>query len=218
MGFCQVLFIWSGEEREMVFARYVSQHLWRNSRSMEIASDEVLNYLTWYNQLDIKFKDYLSSIGAECRANHIFFKYEILDLAGWLDLYKLKLCPELFEICIDRYISLIPISLHTQIERKLLLESRMYRAWFFNRHCFLKTLEDILLNNDNLAPYIKWSPVIDNTSPEECKILNGKILDLRDESTLNLVDEHWDKIKIGCRCDVLHISRYKQLKLGLKAP
>ncbi|WP_152630370.1 hypothetical protein [Acinetobacter ursingii] len=139
--------------------------------------DNNLSRVAYKNWFNASFTNeeiiFLGSIGVECKADHNFFKFEILDIASNIKNYRLKKYPKLYERFVDRYIQLTPEFLHSQIDRELLKEDSYYAAWFFNRHCFLevqKKAKETALTDKKYKfdrVYVLWSPCNDMMCAEK---------------------------------------------------
>lgn len=170
-------------------------------------------YKNWFNSSFTGEEiNLLSSIGVECKADHNFFKFEILDIAFDIKNYKLKKYPSLYEKFVDRYIQINPRFLHSQIDRELLKEDHYYAAWFFNRHCFLedqKKAKETALNNSGSKfdrVYVLWSPCDDMHCPKECLLHKNMIYHVLDEEFIEHSVDHWMTIKRGCRCCLISLT------------
>jgi len=154
----------------------------------------------------------LRNIGVECNADNKFYKYEILDIFGHLRNRKLKKCEVLHQRFVDRYISLVPQFLISHIDINAIKTDDYYAAWFFNRHCFFESYKQAK-NKPAWSGIHKllWSPIIDNGTPDECKLYNNKLFNIDDEFLEQAV-LHWEKPSRGCRCAllVLRESSFKQ--------
>ncbi len=179
---------------------------------------EVSNHKAWFQStFDANEVGQLHNIGIECNADKKFYKYEILDIFGHLKNRKLKKCEALHQKFVERYISLVPPFLRNQIDVELIRVDDYYAAWFFNRHCFF---EDYKRAKNKPAwtgaHKLLWSPVIDNLTPDECKLYSNKIFNI-DDDFLEQAVLHWEKPKRGCRCALLALresSFKKELELG----
>lgn len=172
---------------------------------------EILAYKNWFNSsFTNEERSLLSSIGVDCKAEHIYFKHEILDIYGDITNHELKKHPDLYERFIDRYIELMPKPLRSQIDRDLLKEDKYYAAWFFNRHCFFEKYQEL-----QAGQYLLWSPIIDVNTPDECKEYDAKLFN-GDDKFLTIAESHWKIPQSGCRCSLM-ILRERQIKRGIDA-
>lgn len=175
-------------------------------------SIERKNYRDWFSSAFNKDEiEFLSSIGIECGADHKFFKFEILSIYDHLRNYKLKKNSALYDKVVDRYIDLVPKFLRSQIDKSLLKEDQYYAAWFFNRHCFFKKIEEVKNSYQNSIgyrqEYLLWAPIVDSNCPDECKVFNNRIYHVLDESFLERAIEHWANVRRGCRCALMALSK-----------
>lgn len=175
-------------------------------------SKEKQEYKDWfYSTFNESEIDFLSSIGVTCGADHQYFKFEILNNSEHLDNYKLKKNKYLYEKFLDRFIELTPQYLRHLINRNLLKDDKYYVAWFFNRHCFFKKIDEVKSSYLNAVAYrgeyVQWVPIIDINSPEECKIFNNKIYHIQDEKFLEIAVDHWANVRRGCRCALMALSK-----------
>ncbi|MCH7393766.1 hypothetical protein MMP66_05660 [Acinetobacter dispersus] len=175
-------------------------------------SIERQDYKAWFSSTFEKEEiEFLSSIGVVCRADHKFFKYEILDISDHLRNYKLKSYHTLYDRIVDRLIFLLPKYIQHQVNRELLKEDEYYLAWFFNRHCFFEKIVEVKTlyqNSKAYRPeYLLWAPIIDINCPEECKIFKNKIYHVLDEKFLEIAVEHWADVRRGCRCALMALSK-----------
>ncbi|AYO54202.1 hypothetical protein [Acinetobacter wuhouensis] len=171
------------------------------------------SYLDWFNSSFTNDEVLLlSKIGIECGADQNFFKYEILDIFGFITNRKLKTHLDLYEKFITRYKQLIPSFLHSQIDETLLREDRYYAAWFFNRHCFLKEQEkakNSALGIDGFKlrrEYVIWCPIDDIYCPEECLFHKNIVYHVLDDEFIEYSINHWMKVKQGCRCALISFT------------
>jgi len=80
-----------------------------------------------------------------------------------------------------------------------------YNAWFFNRFCFFHEIE----HNKKYTPiftHALWSPVDDNLSPRECKILNNQVFKMDSIKFKGLCLDHWRNVRYGCRCSLITMT------------
>ncbi|HCK31797.1 hypothetical protein [Acinetobacter ursingii] len=178
--------------------------------------DNNLSRVAYKNWFNASFTNeeiiFLGSIGVECKADHNFFKFEILDIASNIKNYRLKKYPKLYERFVDRYIQLTPEFLHSQIDRELLKEDSYYAAWFFNRHCFLevqKKAKETALTDKKYKfdrVYVLWSPCNDTHSPKECLLHKSVIYHVLDNEFIEHSVDHWMTIRKGCRCTLITLT------------
>lgn len=184
---------------------------------LKTSGREALNHKKWFTETFSKEEiEELLRLGIECKADNKFFKFEILDLYGYIANQNLKKNEALYEKFVDRYIALVPSFLANQIDRNLIKNDKYYAAWFFNRHCFF---EDYKKAKE--TPFFSkgckflWSPVLDKNTPEECSRYNNKVFDIN-EVFLEQAVIHWEKPRRGCRCALL-ILRESSFKDELKS-
>ncbi|MCU4319393.1 hypothetical protein KTH44_09660 [Acinetobacter bereziniae] len=173
-----------------------------------ITDDEQL-YKEWFNlNFDTSEKQALLDIGIECKADHKYFKYEILDIYDFLRNYKLRKLPNLYDKILDRFIKLNPVHVRSQIDRNRLSSDEYYSAWFVNRFCFFNALGEA---KKRLNVVLLWAPLIDTNTPSECHQYLNKIFNI-DDSFLEQAILHWQSPNRGCRCSLLTIRRDQLIK------
>lgn len=175
-------------------------------------SKEKQAYEDWFNSSFSNDEvQLLAEIGVICKADQNFFKNEMFDISEYLDNPELQNYEDLYRKFIERYISLIPKLFHHQIEKKLIMNDQYYRAWFYNRKCFMEKIDTAREEARKVNPwsrdYLLWSPIVDNNCPEECKKLNNKVYHVMDDDFIQKTDEHWAEINRGCRCALISLNR-----------
>lgn len=165
---------------------------------------EASNHKLWFQSaFNADEVERLHNIGIECNADKKFYKYEILDIFGHLKNRKLKKCEALHQKFVERYISLVPPFLRNQIDIEMIKVDDYYAAWFFNRHCFFEDYKQVKNRPTRGGAYkLLWSPVMDNLTPDECKLYSNKIFNI-DDAFLEQAVLHWEKPTRGCRCALL---------------
>ncbi|MEN8368436.1 hypothetical protein [Acinetobacter bereziniae] len=171
--------------------------------------DEKQLYKQWF---DLNFnpseKQALLDIGIECKADHKYFKYEILDIFSFLKNYNLRKLPNLYERFLERYIELNPVYIRSQIDRDLLRTDDYYAAWFFCRHCFFSIFDETKKRQDRV---LLWAPLIDTNTPSECIQYLNKVFNT-DDIFLEQAILHWQSPNRGCRCTLLTMRRDQLIK------
>ncbi|WP_347473845.1 hypothetical protein [Acinetobacter thermotolerans] len=179
---------------------------------LDNSKKEAISHKNWFNKAFSKEEvEQLRQIGIECKADHNFFNFEILDIFGCITNRKLKKFETLYARFIDRYIALIPSFLRIYIDRDMLENDQYYAAWFFNRHSFFEVYKRALETPSwNGKHKVLWSPVLDIYTPKECYLYANKLFDM-DDVFLEQAVAHWEKPRRGCRCALLTVreSSYK---------
>lgn len=167
-------------------------------------------YKQWFNTFTPDERTELQALGVVCRAELKFFKQEILDIYSHLNNRKLKQNKILYKKFIDRYIKLVPATIHPHINRAILEEDRHYQAWFFSRQMFvfnyLIAKHRIDSGEHTVFTHLLWTPTIDALTPESCYGLKNKVFKMAEEDFKKCALGHWSRPQKGCRCGLISIT------------
>lgn len=103
-------------------------------------------------------------------------------------------------------------------EPEMYARDSRYRTWFSLRESFFSVLNEALLKENSSKPvYFVWGALSDIYSHPNCLDLHNKVFNI-DEPFIAIAEQHWAKVRGGCRCYLSVLNERQLAKRNLEAP
>lgn len=118
-----------------------------------------------------------------------------------------------YDLVIDKLKQIAPTKFSCDPE--LYATDTYYRVWFLLRESFFATLNEAINHPDDR--HLVWNALSDNRSHRDCLDLHKKVFVIGKEF-IDIAEQHWSKVRSGCRCNLSVLTKRQLDKYGLKAP